>query len=64
MNKHYELVIIGAGAAGHALGTGKSLLQFGVVDGVSELIFDLVSPGGMLTIPGMEGQAAPAGYDA
>lgn len=56
------LAAIGGGAVGAALGTGKSLLQFGVVDAVSELITDLVLPGGMVTIPGM-GPQVKRGYD-
>jgi len=42
----------GAGLAGSVLGVGsKSLLQFGIVDGVSELIYDLVTPQGAVTLP-------------
>jgi len=54
---------IGAGIAAKALNTtGKSLLAFGAVDGVSELITDLLMGGGMVTLPGIGGQAQ-GGYD-
>lgn len=54
---------IGAGAAGKVMGTGSSLLQFGAVDGVSELLTDLALPGGMVTIPGMGPRANGVRYD-
>jgi len=44
---------LSAGAIGGVAGTGKSLMRFGLMDGVSELMFDLVAPGGLVTFPGI-----------
>lgn len=50
---------VGAGLVGGQLfGTGKSLVQFGAVDGISELLYDLVTPGGAYDLPGI---SAPKG---
>jgi len=58
------LASVGAGVVGSAtMGTGKSLIGFGLVEAVSEFIYDLVSPGGVYTLPGITSKTAPGGYD-
>jgi len=45
---------VGAGIVGKTVfGTGGSLIQFGAVDGISELIYDLATPGGAYDLPGI-----------
>jgi hypothetical protein len=46
------------------LGKGKSVASFGVIEIASELIYDLISPGGVVTLPGISNKTAPGGYDA
>lgn len=44
---------VGAGVVGKTVfGTGGSLIQFGAVDGLSELIYDVATPGGLYDLPG------------
>jgi len=45
------IAAIGAGAVGSVVGSGKSLMTFGLIDGVSELIVDLVTAGGLVNLP-------------
>jgi len=52
---------VGAGLVGKTVfGTGSSLIQFGAVDGVSELIYDILTPGGAYDLPGV---AKTGGWD-
>ena len=45
---------VGAGLVGKTIfGTGSSLIQFGAVDGLSELIYDIATPGGAYDLPGI-----------
>lgn len=44
---------VGAGLAGKFLGSGSSLLTFGVVDTFAELLTDLALPGGLVSMPGL-----------
>jgi len=45
---------VGAGLVGKMVfGTGASLIQFGAVDGLSELIYDVATPGGAYDLPGI-----------
>ena len=44
---------VGAGVVGKTVfGTGGSLIQFGAIDGLSELIYDVATPGGLYDLPG------------
>lgn len=44
---------IGAGIVGKTVfKTGGSLIQFGAVDSLSELLYDVFTPGGMYDLPG------------
>jgi len=55
---------VGTGVVGHVVGLPtKSLAQFGAVDGISELIYDLISPGGLVTFPSIGEIGAPPGFD-
>ncbi len=46
---------VGAGLVGKTVfGTGSSLIQFGAVDGLSELIYDVATPGGAYDLPGIK----------
>ena len=55
---------VGTGVVGHVVGLPtKSLSQFGAVDGISELIYDLISPGGLVTFPSIGEIQAPPGFD-
>ena len=46
---------VGAGLVGKTVfGTGSSLIQFGAVDGLSELIYDIATPGGAYDLPGIK----------
>ncbi|GAI34022.1 unnamed protein product, partial [marine sediment metagenome] len=46
---------VGAGLVGKMVfGTGSSLIQFGAVDGLSELIYDIATPGGAYDLPGIK----------
>ena len=59
-----SLSSVGTGVVGYVVGLNtKSLAQFGAVDGISELIYDLISPGGLVTFPSIEAVGAPPGYD-
>lgn len=45
---------VGAGLVGKTIfGTGSSLIQFGAVDGLSELLYDVVTPNGIYDLPGI-----------
>lgn len=52
---------LAAGALGGALGVGKQVMAFGAIDGLSELFTDLVSVGGLITLPGINGGAKVSG---
>ena len=54
---------IGAGLFGKVLGTGSSLLTFGVIDTAAELLTDLALPGGVLTVPGLGPSNGQMRYD-
>lgn len=46
---------VGAGLVGKTVfGTGSSLIQFGAVDGLSELLYDIATPGGAYDLPGIK----------
>lgn len=46
---------VAAGLVGKTIfGTGSSLVQFGAVDGLSELIYDVATPGGAYDLPGIK----------
>jgi len=46
---------VGAGLVGKMVfGTGSSLIQFGAVDGLSEIIYDIATPGGAYDLPGIK----------
>ena len=46
---------VGAGLVGKTVfGTGSSLIQYGAVDGLSELLYDVLTPGGAYDLPGVK----------
>lgn len=46
---------VGAGLVGKTVfGTGSSLIQYGAVDGLSELLYDVLTPGGAYDLPGIK----------
>jgi hypothetical protein len=54
------LAAFGAGTVGKATGIGgKSLQSFGAVDAISELVYDLVTPNGMVSLPSVGSGGSP-----
>lgn len=61
-----SLAAVGTGAVAKAVDfPGKSTLAFGAVDGLSELVYDLLTPNGLVTFPTIGAAARPisARYD-
>lgn len=52
---------LAAGLVGKILGSGASLLTFGVVDTAAELLTDLALPGGMVNMPSWGGGGGQTG---